>query len=292
MRRLLFLSIQLLSLNLYAQVASFNQREMRIHNANRHQLAAVAADCLDWHYQDHLDFYNKWGISKYYGDRRVDYSTTAGLLAALQFYNKPADLVSQLEGISCIGLAMKCLKQGFSSIGLPTTWEKIETVLGKDKLGTVLQKNLIALGWKSYYWNPDPSMNDTWDIEDRTLTPLKPGKEWMPVWGGHAVRYGHALKGFYYERSLLVHDAVSLVGYKDVQPAFFKQIPFFVGIAHAGYHVFPGRNGEVIEAHSKRDLNALDNLEYSEFNPLKVGGGPRWTDTELYRSGVLVTPNL
>ena len=292
MRQILILTLVFFSLNVSAQLVSFNEREIRQHNAYIHQLAAVSADCLEWHYQDHLNFYNQWGISKYYGDRRSDYSTPEGLLAALLYYNKPAELVTQLEGISCVGLAMKCLKQGFTSIGLATTWDKIEKVLGKDKLGTVLQKNLIALGWKSYYWNPDPSMNEIWDAEDRRLNPLKPGKEWMSVWGGHAPRYEHAKKGFYYERSLLVHDAVSLVGYKDVQPAFFKQIPFFVGIAHAGYHVFPGRNGQVIEAHSKRDLDAFDNLEYSEFNPLKVGGGPRWTPTELYRSGVVVTPNL
>ncbi len=292
MRQILFYSIQLLSLNIFAQVASFDESEIRMHNAKQHQLAAVAADCLDWHYQDHLDFFNKWGISKYYGDRRTDYDTQAELLAALRFYNKPAELVTQLESTSCIGLAMKCLNQGFTSVGLQSTWLKIEAALGKDKLGTVLQKNLISLGWKSYYWNPDPSMNDVWDIEDRRVTKLKPGKKWMSAWGGHAVRYGHALQGFYYEPSLQVHDAVSLVGFKDVQPAFFKEMPFFVGIAHAGHHVFPGRNGEVIEAHSKRDLDKIDNLEYSEFNPLKVGGGPRWTDSELYRSGVIVTPNL
>lgn len=292
MRQIIFYSILILSLNATAQLANFNEREIRIHNANIHQLAAVSADCLDWHYQDHLNFYNQWGISKYYGDRRQDYSTPEGLLAALQLYNKPAELITQLEGISCIGLAMKCLKQGFGAIGLPATWEKIERVLGRDKLGTVLQKNLIALGWRSYYWNPDPSKNDVWDAEDKQLTPLAPGKEWMPVWGGHAYRYNQALKGYYFQRDLVVHDAVSLVGFKDVQPPFFKDIPFFIGNAHAGYHVFPGRNGEVIEAHSMRNLDAKDNLEYSEFNPLKTGGGPLWTRTEKYRSGLVVVPNF
>jgi hypothetical protein len=295
MKKVLFYSIQFLSLSLFAQVASFDESELRQHDAQIHQIAAVSADCLDWYYQDHLNFYSQWGISKYYGDRRADYATKEGLLAALQFYNKPAELVTQLEPISCIGLAMKCLQRGFEAVGMAATWQKIYAELAKERkfYGTDLQKNLIRLGWKSYYWNPDPSQNTDWDIEDKKLTPLEPGREWMPVWGGHEYRYkNHVLKGFYFERDLIVHDAVSLVGYKDVQPAFFKDIPFFVGIAHAGYHVFPGRNGEVIEAHSKRDLDKIDNLEFSEFNPLKKGGGPRWTHTERYRSGIVVTPNF
>jgi hypothetical protein len=63
-----------------------------------------------------------------------------------------------------------------------------------------------------------------------------------------------------------------------------------VGIAHAGYHVFPGRKGDVIEAHSMRNIAARDNIEFSEFNPLATGGGPRWTNSEKYRSGLIVVP--
>ena len=88
----------------------------------------------------------------------------------------------------------------------------------------------------------------------------------------------------------MIHDSVSLVGFEKNQPTFFENIPFFVGIAHAGYHVFPGRRGEVIEAHSMRNLDSIKNLEYSKFNPLNSGGGPLWTAKERYRSGVIVTP--
>lgn len=282
-----------------AQVASFSSQEIQDNYKNIHQIAAVAADCLDWHYQDHLDFYNKWGVSKYYGNRRKDYANREGLISALQFYKKPTNLVEQLEPISCIGLALKCLNEAYRAVGMGTTWEKIESELKKENkfLGTDLQKNLIGLGWKSYYWNPEPQNNITWDKEDKKLNPLDlekfPDRKWNAVWGGHNDRYIQATqKGFYYEKGLVVHDAKSLVGFGDVQPAFFKEIPFFIGIAHAGYHVFPGRSGDVIEAHSMRDLISKDNLEFSEFNPLKTGGGPKWTPKERYRSGLIVVPNL
>lgn len=279
----------------FADVASFTPHEIAQHQKNIATITETTAECLDVVYEDHLDFFQQWGISKYYGDRNPKYATKQGLLDALKYYNKPPQLVSELVPMSCIGLAMKCLGAGFEAAGMSTTWDKIYTALavGKNFYGTDLQKNLIKLGWYSYYWNPNPAKNADWDAEDQKLNPLKPGAVWNPVWGGHAYRYNQAVnKGFYYEKDLIVHDAVSLVGFKDVQPAFFKDIPVFIGVAHAGYHVFPGRNGEVIEAHSTRALDSIDNLEFSQFNPLMNGGGPKWTPKERYRSGVVVVPPL
>lgn len=277
----------------FADVATFTKDEIAEHQKNISTITETTADCLDAVYDDHLDFFQEWGISKYYGDRNPQYATKNGRLKALAYYKKPSYLINYLEPMSCIGLAMRCLRQGFSAAGMDATWDKIYASLkvGNKLYGTDLQKNLIKLGWISYYWNPYPENNAAWDAEDQKLNPLKPGTKWNPVWGGHAFRYNQAVnKGYYYEVDLIVHDAVSLVGFKDVQPAFFKDIPVFIGVAHAGYHVFPGRFGEVIEAHSVRALNAKDNLEFSQFNPLMMGGGPKWTNTERYRSGVVVVP--
>ncbi len=278
-----------------ADVATFDDHEIAQHKKNLALIVSTTSTCLDAVYAVHLDFFSHWGISKFYGDRNPKYSTVEGRLAALQLYGKPEELISELEAISCIGLAMRCLEQGFDAANMDSTWDNIYAKLAVNNnfFGTDLQKSLIRLGWKSYYWNPDPSQNAKWDAEDQALNPLKPGAVWNPVWGGHAYRYNQAVnKGFYYEPELRVHDAKSLVGFGDSQPEFFKQIPLFIGIAHAGYHVFPGRNGEVIEAHSMRSLDSIDNLEYSEFNPLKSGGGPQWTPKEKYRSGVIVVPDL
>ncbi|MBY0383518.1 hypothetical protein K2X05_00030 [bacterium] len=279
-------------LSTQAQLASFTSQEIQAHTRLKLEIAKMAAECLDWHYNDHIDFFEKYGISKYYGNRRKDYATRDGLMKALQHYGKPTNLVQYLEPISCIGLSMKCLKTGFESVGMAETWDKIYAELAIDNnfFGTDLQRNLINLGWKSYYWNPQPENNELWDLEDQKINPVKDGKKWNPVWGGHQARYNQVMnKGIYY--NIPIHDRQSLVGFNDQQPGFFKSIPFFVGIAHAGYHVFPGRYGDVIEAHSMRDLNSRDNLEFSQFNPLATGGGPRWTKSEKYRSGVIVVPN-
>ncbi|MNL19628.1 hypothetical protein D3C87_1408400 [compost metagenome] len=111
----------------------------------------------------------------------------------------------------------------------------------------------------------------------------------MSVWGGHAYRYSLVMKKQNYY-GLHVDDAQTLVGFDTTIPESFKKVPFFVGTAHAGYHVFPGKHGDVIEAHSMRTLNSIDNLQVSDFNPLATGGGPRWTRTEKYRSGVIAIP--
>lgn len=286
----------LISFLIYTSAAfgqvSFSQQEIDDHKKNLKVIIETSSACLDTVYKDHLDFYSQWGISKYYGDRRPDYATQEGLIAALKKYKKPVELVYELEPISCIGLAMRCLSEGFEAAQMTTTWNKIYDHLeSKDFIGNELLKTLRDLGWKSYYWNPNPERNQAWDADDQKLNPLKPGQTWNPVWGGHAYHYNRVMKkGIYYD--LAIDNAIDLVGFKSKQPPFFKQVPFFVGIAHAGYHVFPGRGGEVIEAHSMRELNSKENLEFSEFNPLKSGGGPKWTPKEKYRSGALVIPNF
>jgi hypothetical protein len=94
------------------------------------------------------------------------------------------------------------------------------------------------------------------------------------------------------ELSLLIDDKALLVNFGTSVPAQFRAVPFFVGTAHSGYHVFPGFSGRIIEAHSMRELRSMDNLEVSVFNPLDQAnhGGPRWTRSEQYRSGVIVVP--
>jgi len=112
----------------------------------------------------------------------------------------------------------------------------------------------------------------------------------MPVWGGHSALYHEVMtKGTY--QGVPVDDAKTLVGFGTQAPAALARVPFFVGTAHSAYHVFPGHTGVVIEAHSTREIDSINNIQISEFNPLGTGGGPRWTTHEHYRSGLIVVPN-
>jgi hypothetical protein len=274
----------------------FTEEEVAAHQVHAPEIIRVADQCLRDTLEDHFKFHAKWKFSRYYGDRNPKYKTAEGRIAAIRAVKEvkyslaqARELEKQLVGISCIGLTMKCLKQGFEATDTQETWGKIVKKLGKDMLGTDLLSMLQKLGWRLRYWNPDPSRNQAWDAEDRKLNPLQPGKTWMPVWGGHQTHYNNVMKkGRYY--TFQVDDRTSLVGFKDQAPAGFSEVPFFVGIAHVGYHVFPGRFGQIIEAHSMRTLDSANNLETSEFNPLAPNGGPRWTKNEKYRSGLIAVP--
>lgn len=269
----------------------FTSAEIRKHRDTLDVFTDAAADFLDWIYDDHLKFYAKWGVSKYYGERKPEHKTREKRIAQLRKFRKPEFLVDQQVSTACIVLAMQACERGFNATGMPNTWKKIHAQLKKDNklFGTDLQIMLQQLGWKIHYWNPDPTQNAAWDAEDQALNPLKAGRVWMPVWGGHALRYASAVnRGVYHDST--VDNVTRMVGFKKIQPPSFKTVPFFIGIAHAGYHVFPGRRGDVIEAHSMREMIAKDNIEFSAFNPLAQGGGPRWTRSEKYRSGLLAVP--
>lgn len=269
----------------------FTAAEIRKHRDTLTVFTDAAADFLDWVYDDHLKFYAKWGVSKYYGNRKPEHKTREKRIAQLKKFGKPEFLVDQQVSTACILLAMQACERGFNATGMSNTWKKINTQLKIDQkfYGTDLQIMLQQLGWKIYYWNPDPTQNAAWDAEDQALNPLRPGRKWMPVWGGHALRHASAVnKGVYYDAK--VDNVTKLVGFKKTQPAAFKTVPFFVGIAHAGYHVFPGSRGDVVEAHSMREMIAKDNIEVAPFNPLAPGGAPRWTRSEKYRSGLIAVP--
>jgi hypothetical protein len=224
-----------------------------------------------------------------------------------------------LQNISCVDMTRRCLAAGFEAAKLEATWKKIDTLVKANNVsGVVLQKALADLGWNTIYFNPDTSKNKDWDVEDREVAPLKPKTPggpmpvWNPIWGGHAERWsgscmpdGSLRKGrnrggvlctdhyeLGYEPPIPIDDKRTLVNFGTRPPAEFAKVPFFVGTAHSGYHVFPGSFGGVIEAHSKRRLTAKDNIEQSVFNPIdqKNGGGPRWTNEERYRSGVIAVP--
>ena len=229
-----------------------------------------------------------------------------------------------MQNISCVDMSRRCLEAGFNAAGMHDTFAKIDkVVLAHEVSGSEIQKGLSDLGWKVLYFNPDPSQNAAWDKDDQTINPLptditklKPPAtklpKWMGSWGGHAMgwsggclpnghlapgrRTGGVLCSDEYELGaevpIPVDDKRLLVGFRTTVPEEFKKIPYWVGTAHGGYHVFPGYYGNIIEAHSVRAIGSIDNLQVSEFNPLDQdhGGGPRWTDIEHYRSGVIVVP--
>jgi hypothetical protein len=261
----------------------FTAAEKAAHARHIGTITKVARQYLEDIWKEHLAFYRKHRVSKFYGDRNLALNTRAERIAALSAAGAPTSLVDQLKPTSCVGLTLEALGAGFKATGDPalvSAWSKALAFTRANALdGCALLHALQKLGWRIAYWNPAPQDNELWDRQDGN----RKSKGW------HAYRYLTVNRsGTYYFNK--VDDKSLLVGFGTKVPATFRSEPFFVGIAHTGYHVFPGFKGDVIEAHSTRRLDSIDNLEKSPFNPLANGGGPRWTASEWYRSGLVGIP--
>ncbi len=261
----------------------FTAAEKAAHAQHIGTITKVSRQYLEDTMKEHLAFYRKHRVSKFYGDRNLALDTRSERIAALRAAGAPTSLVDQLQPTSCIGLTLAALGKGFRAPGDPalaSAWAKALAFTRANALdGCALLHALQKVGWRIAYWNPAPQNNAKWDAQDGT----RKSRGW------HAYRYLTVNRsGTYYFNK--VDDKSLMVGFGTNVPAAFRSAPFFVGVAHTGYHVFPGFNGNVIEAHSTRRLDSVDNLEKSPFNPLATGGGPRWTASEWYRSGLIGLP--
>jgi hypothetical protein len=306
---LLILTIKVLSFQASASYQGnirFSLTEIDQHKESIHELLAVSKSCLERHEREHVEFYSKNCIiarngkktclSLFYGDRRYSKSRNQRrsdgraleyLPDALRSAGFDPALAQIMRSTSCVGLALQCLSEGFSATEQTEQWNKIMSFVRLNNVGgTSLQHALQQLGWKVHYWNPSPMdelVNNAlrWDEEE---------KRWQSK-GWHHYRYLTVRNhGTYWHNK--VDNKWDLVGFNRSVPRKLASFPFWIGTAHTGYHVFPGTFGRVIEAHSTRHLTSIDNLEFSDFNPLANGGGPRWSATEKYRSGLIALPPI
>ncbi len=290
--------------------ANFTEAEIQYHQQTAPQVAQLTAQCINNIWSTHVNFHRRYGFSKYYGNRHAgkNYHLVDVRKATLR-QNFPQlsqrainEGAPQMESTACITMVLGCLEQSFQQTGQAGTWSKLKSWVGRKNprtggsvnwFGHELQLALIDLGWRSLYWNPDPRQNAQWDAEENEIWQRTvPEKPHDPKRGQHVATYNSVVRrGLYY--TVPVHDRQTLVGFGTRPPQSFRNIPFFVAIAHLGYHVFPGSFGRVVEAHSMRRLGGFDNIEMGEFNPLMAnqhGYAPRWTNIELYRSGIMVVP--
>ena len=95
----------------------FTAEEKAAHQRHLNAITRQARRYLEDVYRDHLAFYRRYGVSKYYGDRSTLLDTRAKRLAALRQAGAPESLIDQLQPSSCIGLSLNALERGFSRAG-------------------------------------------------------------------------------------------------------------------------------------------------------------------------------
>lgn len=298
----------------YNGSVSFSDGERFNHARNVSRIVEIAAQCLQEDLGRHKQFLRQYGISGFYGEnadfakvKEIDWNGKEVARATtneekrdhLRRLGINENLVQQfvpqrtcktardcplkLEATSCIGLTLKCLKKGFYAVGENVQWDRLRAFTrANDVQGDSLQYALQKLGWSLAYWNPATSRAQAWDAAERQNYPGNP----KGIWGKHALMLRQVMnEGRYYTNRM--DDVRSMVDFGTTTPEFIKNTPFFVGIAHMGYHVFAGSYGQIVEGHSTRALTDPLAIETSAFNPLVKGGGPRGGP---YKSGVVAVP--
>ena len=288
MKNSLILTLLFLVTSLKAQAAfkgefSFTEDEKKIHVDSILTLVNEADLCLKQNIDRHLEFYKKYGISAFYGQNsafsKMSQKEKIDFLVSKKLDPK---LVHELSATSCVGLALKCLEKGFATTNQEDVFKRLKSyVVANGVDGTALQDGLSKLGWKTLYWNPNPQKNKTWDLQERLADP----RNKKHFRGFHEDNFlAVKNKNRYYMNN--VQDATTLINFGDNEPEYLKSVPFFVGTAHMGYHVFPGAHGVVIEAHSTRAITDENTIESAPFNPLDDKGAP----SGRYRSGLISVP--
>jgi hypothetical protein len=300
----------------YSGSIAFTEAEKRRHEQGLKAIMETASACLEEDLSRHADFVRRFGISAFYGDnssfakkkiKRPDGSTAVVATtdddkrAHLRRFRLDESLIRQLippkacpRGIadcpllmqptSCIGLSLKCLGNGFQAAGQGELWQRLYAFTKKNNArGDALQMGLQQLGWQLVYWNPDFSKAREWDREEQARYPGNPKN----IWGQHEASLRSVLSSRHKYLYETVDDWSSLVNFGATVPARIQQVPFFVGIAHLGYHVFPGSYGRIIEGHSTRQISDAETLQTSPFSPLMEGGGPRGGP---YKTGLVAIP--
>lgn len=284
---LLILSVALISTSKvwagFTGSIAFTPEEKEKHKESITTLTNVAETCLKDDLNHHREFYKKYGISPFYGQNsaysKLSRKERIGFLASKKLDPK---LVDVIVGTSCVGLTLKCLEKGFKETDQAEVFKRLRAFTVANGVdGSSLQHGLRELGWKTLYWNPNPSKNKSWDFQEKLADP----KNKKRFRGFHEDNYVAVKnKKRYYLNA--VDDSETLINFNETEPAYLKNIPFFVATAHMGYHVFPGSYGIVTEAHSMRPITDQNTVESAPFNPLSDTGAP----SGRYRSGMLSVP--
>jgi hypothetical protein len=183
-------------------------------------------------------------------------------------YKPPAGSPPDLRVGSCIGWALDVTGAAYREVGLAAPWQRIYAVtVNNGGRGTVLCKELVSDGWSGIYWNPDAAKSADGDAEHTFSAKQARGA------GGKY--YGIPVKG-------MITDYRPSPGGSTIADtsaiARLEKVPFWVGCARGGKHVFVGVRGNVSEFHwtaQPGDPDAITQVPLQSFSWL---------------SGILCTP--
>jgi hypothetical protein len=203
--------------------------------------------------------------------------------------------VSDIYVTSCEYFVNKYLQKGFEEIDQAAVYKRINKFLNdNDRDGLALAFALRKLGWKIVYWNVD--VNKTPPLpEDRKIVGQNPADhEW-------STRIALTKKDYY--GVPIDATMINFAPLKNSQTkrdsssyARLSDVPYYIGISHAGFHVWQGSYGNVTESHSFWDPIDKHNIEVGMFNPPYESPTGRTVEykgkqeTFYYYAGIIAIP--
>jgi len=273
---------------------SFTNTEVRAHQAGLAKLIDVTLAATEAKKVEQADWFKRCGMGTMYG-WLAPYSKLSST-ARQAYIDEHATCSARptlpdVQVTSCENFTNKMLSKGFSAIGTAATYKKINTYLNaNDRDGLALVYALRLLGWKTLYWNTDiGSVPPLPKIRSYVgATPDDHVYDQKLAYAKH-IYHGIPIDGFLVNFSPNPGSATP----QDLSVMNrLKQVPYFVGISHAGFHVWNGSYGEITESHSFFDPDDRRNIQVGEFNPPNASptcreiGGKCWG----YFSGILAVP--
>lgn len=289
---------------LFATALSFNgtidftQDEISRHQNGLPKLISTANQTT----QDQVDLQNRWldrcGMGVLYGYAssysKLDAKTRQTYIDQHAKCSAPPTL-KDVGVTSCEVFTNRFLSKGFTAIGQADVYKRINTFLNaNDRDGLALVFALKKLGWKVLYWNTDIAKTPPLP-KDRKLVGVTPDDH---VWDTKAALTKRTYHGLSIDGYLVNFspNPGSTTVKDDAVMAKLRQVPYYVGISHAGFHVWNGSYGTITESHSFFDPADERNIQIGAFDPprasptcrdLVVNGKPeRW----CYYSGVIAVP--
>lgn len=277
----------------------FTQEEKARHLSALPLIMETTAKSMQDFARDHFAAIDQCGIGLLYGFKSAyaklpNEKAKTDWLQAHATCNQPPT-PADVSITSCEIHTNRHLAKGFAAAGQSDLFQRITAFFKlNDRSGIALAYALRELGWKVVYWNTDVAVKHP-TPQDRHKMGATPED--------HVLSYAIARRrGTYYEVPVdgwLINFAPSK-GSKtqaDIRAlTAVKAAPYFIGVAHGGFHVFPGTYGTIIESHSPYNPDRAQNIEVGEFNP--PFGSPNGLTVTVdgrrqmvhYHSGIIAVP--
>ncbi|MES2964368.1 MAG: hypothetical protein V4760_10785 [Bdellovibrionota bacterium] len=203
--------------------------------------------------------------------------------------------VGEVGVTSCEIFVTKYLQRGFEEISQASVYKRINKFLtDNDRDGLALAFALRKLGWKIVYWNTDANVTPPLP-EDRKIMGQTPADH---VWSTKLALNKREYYGVPIDAVMINFAPQKGSKTKKDTSAYARlaDVPYYVGISHAGFHVWQGSYGNVTESHSFWDPTDRHNIEVGSFAPPLESPTGRTIEyqgkrqTFFYYAGIIAIP--